>query len=103
MKTIDSLDLVLVTGGTTHPLTSIGTAGGNSGSSTNNNDQLLSTLQGIQSSLKDLGQNHNNGLFGGANGLLFMTMALAMSRRNDVVVYGGGGCHRPGFSFRASW
>lgn len=101
MKTIDTLDLELVTGGKGHPLNTIG---GDAASSSGNNDQLLSTLQGIQSSLKDLGKNQNGGLFGGTNGLLFMTMALAMSRRNDVVVYGGGGgCRRPGWSFRAWW
>lgn len=69
----------------------------NMGGSSGSNDQLLTTLQGIQSSLKDLSKNQNNqGLFGGANGLMFMTMALAMSnRRSEVVVTGGGsGCRR---------
>ena len=67
--------------------------GGAPASPSSNNDALLATLQGIQSSLKDLGNcNNNNGLFGGNNGLLFMTMALAMQRRQEVVVYGGGRC-----------
>jgi hypothetical protein len=100
MKTIDSLDLELVTGGKAHPLTTIG---GDTASSSSGNDQLLATLQGIQSSLEDLGKNQNGGLFGGNNALLFMTMALAFSRRNDVVVYGGGGYHHRGWSVRAWW
>jgi hypothetical protein len=63
--------------------------------SSGNNDQLVSTLQGISSGLKDLGKNQNQSLFGGQNGLMFATMALALSRRNDnvVVVNGGGGGH----------
>ena len=83
MKTlsIDALDSV--TGGTP----TFTPAGSSSGSS----DQILSTLQNIQSSIKDLGNNQNQGLFGGSNGaMLMMTMAFAMSRRNEVVVYGGG-------------
>ena len=41
---------------------------------------------------------------GGEFFVMFMTMALAMSRRNDVVYYGGGGCRgRSSFSWRASW
>lgn len=95
MKTISDTDLSLVTGGkaTTPSATSVTPGGGS------NNDALLSQLQGIQSSLSDLGKNQNNGLFGGNNGLMFMTLALAMSqRRNEVVVYGGG-YHR-GFSWR---
>ena len=96
MKTISDTDLALVTGGKSTPNNTVG-PGTSSGSS--NNDALLSQLQGIQSSLSDLGKNQNNGLFGGTNGLMFMTMALALSqRRNEVVVYGGG-YHR-GFSWR---
>ena len=65
-------------------------------------DPLLTGLQGIQSSIKDLGKNQNQGLFGGQNGLLFMTMALAMRQRSEVTVYGGG---RGGgyYSYRSSW
>ena len=72
--------------------------GKNSGSSSSN-DQLLSMLQGIQSSINDLSKNKNNGLFGGNNALLFMTMALAFSRRSEVVVYGGRRGY--GYSWRA--
>jgi hypothetical protein len=95
MKTIDLNDLSTVTGGKAPQTQSTAGDGGN--------DQLLATLQGIQSSLKDLGKNQNQGLFGGQNGLLFMTMALAFSqRRNEVVVVGGGAprCGRGGFSWR---
>lgn len=95
MQTLSLDDLSIVTGGK-DPVSTTGTSSGGG------NDALLTTLQGIQSSLKDLGKNQNqNGLFGGQNGLLFMTMALALNnRRNDVVVYGGG-CRR-GFCLR-SW
>jgi hypothetical protein len=78
MTTLSNLDLANVTGGK-------GT------STSSSNDQVLSTLQNIQGSIKDLSKNQNNGLFGGQNGLLFMTMALALGRRNDVVVSGCGG------------
>ena len=73
MKTLSNADLAQVTGG--------------------NNDQVLSSLQGIQSSLSDLGKNQNQGMFSGGSGLMFMTMAtLAMSQRqNSVVVVPGGG------------
>lgn len=87
MKTLSLEALDTVTGGLT-PIT------GSGGSSSSSNDQILSTLQNIQSSIKDLGQNHGQGLFGGDSGaLMFMTMALAMSRRSEVVVYGGGRRH----------
>lgn len=89
MKTISLDDLDSVTGGK-----NLGISSGSS------NDQLLSTLTNIQSSLKDLSKNQNQGgLFGGQNGLLFMTMALAMSQRQSNVVVYGGGCRR-GFSWR---
>jgi bacteriocin-like protein len=95
MKTLSDTDLAHVTGG--KPDAALDTSRGSS----SNNDQVLSALQGIQSSLKDLGQNQNQGLFGGTNGLMFMTMALAMNRRSEVVVCGNGGnCGRRGFSWR---
>jgi hypothetical protein len=99
MKTIDSLDLQLVTGGA-YPIGQI-----EKGSGSGSNDQLLQTLTGIQSSLKDLGKNQNQGPFSGTNGLLFVTM-LALSRNNssNTVVYQGGGGHyhgrSHGFRFR---
>lgn len=87
MQTLDIDALDTVTGGTPSATTSPITPSGGG------NDQILSTLQNIQSSLKDLGNNQNQGLFSGANGaMLMMTMAFAMSRR-EVVVYGGGGRH----------
>ena len=96
MKTLSDQDLTLVTGG---KVAAPPTAGSTTSGSSSTNDALLSQLQGIQSSLSDLGKHQNNSLFGGTNGLMFMTMALALSqRRNEVVVYGGG-YHR-GFSWR---
>jgi bacteriocin-like protein len=99
MKTLSNDDLDHVTGG--KDLSTVAGTGGGGGS----NDAMLTTLQGIQSSLKDLGKNQNQGLFGGQSGMLFMTMALAMSQNrgpSQTVVYGGGGCcRRRGFSF--SW
>jgi hypothetical protein len=96
MKTISEVELAQVTGGKGPEATSV-TPG--SGSSSSNNDAVMSALNGIQSSLKDLQK--PQGLFSGNNGLLFMTMALAMSRRSEVVVYGGG--PRRGYSWRAYW
>jgi hypothetical protein len=70
MKTLSTVDLAHVTGGTS-----------------SNSDQVLSSLQGIQSSLSDLGKNQNQGVLSGQNGLMFMTMAtLAMSQRQSNVV-----------------
>ena len=77
MQTLSTDDLANVTGGKTVP----NTGGGGS------NDTMLTTLQGIQSSLKDLGKNQNQGgLFGGGSGMLFMTMALALNNRQSNVV-----------------
>lgn len=101
MKTITTVELELVTGGTGYPL---GTEDKAAGSGNHGNDQLLSTLNGIQSSLKDLSSNKNQGLFSGQNGLLFVTMlALSQQRSANTVVYAGspGGCApRHGFRFR---
>ena len=90
MKTIDTNLLDTVTGGTTPSPGPVSPSGGTSGGS--GNDQVLATLQNIQSSLSDLGKN-NNSLFSGQNGaLLMMTMAFAFSRNSSTtVVYGGGG------------
>ncbi len=90
MKTLSDHDLALVTGGKALD------ASAGLRASSNSDDQVLTALRGIQNTLEDLGKN-NGGLFGGNNGLLFMTMALAMSRRSEVVVYGG---HRRGYSWR---
>lgn len=99
MKTISEVELAQVTGGKGPDATSIQPSSGGS----SNNDAVMNALNGIQSSLKDLQK--PQGLFSGNNGLMFMTMALAMSRRSEVVVYGGGGWggHRRGFSWRAYW
>lgn len=70
--------------------------------SAHRDQQLLSSLSGIQSSLSDLGKNQNQGGFlSGSNGLMFMGMAaMAMSRRQQTtVVYGG----RGGYYWQSSW
>ena len=99
MKTLETLDLVLVTGGVspnnpgdTKP--SVGSSG--------SNDALLSTLSGISDSLKDLSKHQNQGPFSGTNGLLFVTMLALSQQRNNTVVYSGGPgtCGGHGFRFR---
>jgi hypothetical protein len=105
MQTISNNDLDSVYGGTTPTKADLPTNGGGSSSSGGcHNDQLLTAIQGIQSSLKDIGKNNNQGLFGN-NGLLFLGMALAMQRRSESVVCVGGGCGRGGYgySYRTSW
>jgi len=97
-ETITNNELEMVAGGAgggTTPNTSVGTSSGS-------NDQLLSTVQGIQSSLKDLSSsNQNQGLFGGQNGALaFGMMAMAMRRQNTTVVYGG---RHGGYYWQSSW
>ena len=102
MKTLSDVELAQVTGGKGPDATSITPSSGGG-----NNDAVLGAINGIQSSLSDLGKNNNNGgLFGGSNGLMFGMMAgLAMrNRSSDVVVHGSwGGGSRHGFSWRASW
>ena len=92
-ETIANTELEMVAGG----------AGTTSNTSSGTNDQLLSTVQGIQSSIKDLSSsNQNQGLFGGPNGALaFGMMAMAMNRRqNTTVVYGG---RHGGYYWQSSW
>ena len=93
-ESISHEDLVTVAGGTAPTTTNTG--------SSSTNDQLLSTVQGIQSSLKDLSSsNQNQGLFSGPNGGLALgMMAMAMQRRNTTVVYGGRG---GGYYWQSSW
>jgi hypothetical protein len=93
MKTLSTQDLDSVTGGKNTSGSTPPTSGGG------NNDQVLTTLQSIQSSLADLGKNQNQGLFGGQNGLMFMTMAIALSNRRSEVVMCGTSC-RPRMSWR---
>jgi hypothetical protein len=92
MQTLSELDLMQVNGGK-KPDAQI-----NSGTTSSaGDDAILTALNNISSSLKDIGKN-NNGLFGN-NGLLFMTMALALSNRGGsnttVIGGGGGGCCGP--------
>jgi hypothetical protein len=95
LPTIDEHALMQVTGGQSPAPTKSTTGSGDS------NDAVLKALHGIQASLKDLGQNQNNGLFGGNSGLLFMAFAMSMSRRGEMQVSGG----RNGFSYswRGGW
>lgn len=98
MQTLSLEALDTVTGGTTPTPTK---AGSGTSSGSGSSDTALQALQGISSSLSDLAKNQNQGLFGGANGpLLMMTMALAFSRRSEVVVYGGG---HHGWYWRGGW
>jgi hypothetical protein len=101
MQNISANDLDLVTGGTPSATTGTSKDGGSAGGG--NNDALLTGLQSIQSSIKDLGKNQNQGLFGGQNGLLFMTMALAMRQRSEVTVCAGGRCGGGYYSYRTGW
>ncbi|HTL33105.1 MAG TPA: hypothetical protein VL326_08265 [Kofleriaceae bacterium] len=94
-ETIGTNELEMVAGGA-------GTTS-NTSSSGSGNDQLLSTVQGIQSSLKDLSSSQQNqGLFSGPNGGLALgMMALAMRRnQNTTVVYGG---RHGGYYWQSSW
>jgi len=97
-ETIANNELDMVAGGagaTGTPGTSLNTSG--------KNDALLSTVQGIQSSLKDLNSNQNQGLFSGPNGGLALgMMALAMRRnqQSTTVVYGG---RHGGYAWQSSW
>ena len=91
----------LVCGGTTVPSspTPITNSGlGGSSAACGGNDALMTSLNSIGSSIKDLSNNNNNdGLFGGdGSAMLMFGMAIAMRNRNEgssntVVVNGGGG------------
>ena len=91
LETIALEALEDVTGGKTKLPVSTGISGG-----TDSNSAVLASLQGIQSSLSDLGKNNNNG---NSNAFLFMGLAMAMQRRNETVVYGG----PRGYYWRSSW
>jgi hypothetical protein len=106
MQNISLEDLDHVTGGLTGGSISPGpthttAASGGSGSCS---DALLTSLNSISSSIKDLSSKNNQGLFGG-NGMLMFGMAMMMSRQSSstVVINGGrGGCHGGG-SYGYSW
>lgn len=97
-ETIETNELEMVAGGAG----ATGTPGATLNTSGSNNSQLLSTVQGIQSSLKDLNSNQNQGLFSGPNGGLALgMMALAMRRNQQTtVVYGG---RHGGYAWQSSW
>ena len=109
--TLEDLDLVCGGTGAVTPITGTtptnNTASTGTGTGSGGNDALLTSLNSIGSSIKDLSHKNNGGLFGGGNSMLMLGMALAM-RRNDggntiVVNGGGGGCGHGGFSVRGRW
>ena len=115
MQNINLEDLEHVYGGTTPstpptPITNSGVTGGSS-ASCGGSDALLTSLNSIGSSIKDLSHKNNGGMFGGGDStMLMLGMAMAMRNNNDgpstVVVNGGygGGCRGGGgFSFHARW
>jgi hypothetical protein len=113
MQNINLEDLEHVYGGTTPstpptPITNSGVTGGSSSASCGGSDALLTSLNSIGSSIKDL-SHKNNGGFGSDSTMLMLGMAMAMRNNegpsNTVVVNGGGGCCRGGggFSFHARW
>ena len=112
MQNISLEDLDLVCGGTNAPstptpITNSGvTGGGSSSTSGGSSDALLTSLNSIGSSIKDL-SHKNNGGFGSNSTMLMLGMAMAMrnnSGPSTVVVNGGGCCSRGGgFSFHARW
>ena len=104
---LEDLDLVCGATGTANTTNSapVSTGTGTSSTAGSGSDALMTSLNSISSSIKDLSnKNNNGGLFGGSNGLLFLGMALAM-RRNDstVIVNGGGGCNHGSYSWHARW
>jgi hypothetical protein len=110
MQNISLEDLDHVTGGLTGGSISPGpthttAASGGSGSGSCS-DALLTSLNSISSSIKDLSSKNNQGLFGG-NGMLLFGMAMMMQRQSSstVVINGGrGGCGGHGsYSWHARW
>lgn len=114
MQNISLEDLDQVTGGLTGGSISPGpthttAASGSSGSSGSGScsDALLTSLNSISSSIKDLSSKNNQGLFGG-NGMLLFGMAMMMQRQSSTVVINGGrggGCGHGsvGYSWHARW
>jgi hypothetical protein len=114
MQNINLEDLDLVCGGTgvtstPTPITPSGGVTSGSSAACGGSDALLTSLNSIGSSIKDL-SHKNNGGFGGDSTMLMLGMAMAMRNNNDgpstVVVNGGygGGCRGGGgFSFHARW
>jgi hypothetical protein len=84
MQTLSTDDLMNVTGA--KGAATVSECKGNGSGS----DAMLATMQSIQSSLKELGK-PDQGLFSGANAMMFVVMALAFNRPQPgpVVVYGG--------------
>jgi hypothetical protein len=110
MQNIKLEELDLVTGGTgttaNTPPVQFGSGTGASSTACQGGDALMTSLNSISSSIKDLSnKNNNGGLFGGGDSMLMLGMALAMRRSDTVVVNGGGGCCHGGggYYWRQSW
>lgn len=54
------------------------------GGKTSTSDQILTAVQGLQSSIKDLSNNNNNN--NNNSPMLFLAMAMAMKNRSSTVV-----------------
>jgi hypothetical protein len=115
MQNINLEDLDLVCGGTgistsPAPVGNSNLTGGSSTAACGGSDALLTSLNSIGSSIKDLSHKNNGGMFGGDSSTMLM-FGMAMAMRNEgssntvVVNGGGGGCCRGGggFSFHARW
>ena len=107
--TLEDLDLVYGGTGAVTPTNSSTLTSGTATGSCSGNDALMTSLNSIGSSIKDLSHKNNGGLFGGGDStMLMLGMALAMRRNDDggntiVVNGGGGGCGHGGFSVRGRW
>ncbi|HEY0252557.1 MAG TPA: hypothetical protein VGC41_13575 [Kofleriaceae bacterium] len=98
MQNINLSDLESVTGGNTTSSTHYVPSGSGSSSGCNN-DQLLTSLNGISSSIKNISSQNNQGPFGGSGGAMMLGMALAMRNRQQTSVYVG----RHGYAWQSSW
>jgi hypothetical protein len=109
MQNIKLEELDLVTGGTgttaNTPPVQFGSGTGASSTACQGSDALMTSLNSISSSIKDLSNKNNGGLFGGGDSMLMLGMALAMRRSDTVVVNGGGGCCHGGggYYWHQSW
>lgn len=79
LPTIDAAALAQVSGGTTVTPTATTTTTGN--------DQILTALNGILTSIQNLGQNQNNG---GLNQTEMLMLFMIMEQRNQQGGFGAG-------------
>ncbi len=108
MKSISAVELEMVTGGKLDATIGTGRTGGTALSS-GSNAEVLASLRGIRSSLKNT---NSQGLFGGTTGAMMFGLVAAAAMRpaapaassSQVVYYGGGGYHHgPSFRARFAW